>query len=387
MEGALDGGAERSDAPPSNARDARSIVPGSPKAVTKLDRRRAHGPNPNSRKSGRRPPAHGSSSHLQDREVAMNTPSPCVGIDVAKDKFDVLIDTTGELFTVENQPKAIAALAKKLLALSPQVIVIEHSGGYERRLAIDLMDAGLPVALINPRQTRDYARSQNQFAKNDRLDARLLAEFGRNSRPQLAQRPPENRLLLDELVTRRRQLVEFRAAEQNRLQQARAKDIQRSIATHLRHLNTMIDKLDRQIAQLIAHDQDWRGKTRLLQSVPGVGQVTAATLLAELPELGTANRQEIATLAGLAPFDRESGTWKGKRRCFGGRAAVRKVLYMATITAVHHNPVLAAVYQRLTAAGKPFKVAIVACMRKLLVILYTLLKTGQSWQPKIATNP
>jgi len=316
----------------------------------------------------------------------MNTPSPCVGIDVAKDKFDVLIDTTGELFTVENQPKAIAALAKKLLALSPQVIVIEHSGGYERRLAIDLMDAGLPVALINPRQTRDYARSQNQFAKNDRLDARLLAEFGRNSRPQLAQRPPENRLLLDELVTRRRQLVEFRAAEQNRLQQARAKDIQRSIATHLRHLNTMIDKLDRQIAQLIEHDQDWRGKTRLLQSVPGVGQVTAATLLAELPELGTANRQEIATLAGLAPFDRESGTWKGKRRCFGGRAAVRKVLYMATITAVHHNPVLAAVYQRLTAAGKPFKVAIVACMRKLLVILYTLLKTGQSWQPKIAAN-
>lgn len=314
-------------------------------------------------------------------------PSACVGIDVAKDKLDVFDDATGELFTLENQPKAIATLAKKLLALKPQIIVIEHSGGYERRLAIDLMDAGLPVALVNPRQTRDFARATNQFAKNDPLDACLLAKFGQACKPELSERPSEKRLLLDELVTRRRQLVEFRAAEQTRVAQARAADIQRSIKNLIRDLNHLIDKLDRQIAKLIENDDDWRGKARQLQSATGVGPVVASTLLAEMPELGQANRQEIAALAGLAPFDRESGRWKGKRRCFGGRASVRKVLYMAAVTAVRHNPVIAALHRRLTEAGKPFKVAIVACMRKLLVILNALLKNGQSWQPKIATNP
>lgn len=386
MKGALIRGAERSGAPRINARDARSIVAGSRKAVTELDRRRAHGISPNSRLSGRPRPAPGTSSHLQDRELAMNTPSACVGIDVAKDKFDVFVDATGEIFTVENQAKAIAQLAKKLLALKPQVVVIEHSGGYERRLAIDLMDAGLPVALVNPRQTRDFARATNRFAKNDPLDAKLLADFGKACRPELTPRPPENRLLLDELITRRRQLVEFRAAELARLDQARATDIQRSIQKLIRNLNAMIDKLDRRIAKLIENDDDWRGKAQLLRSAAGVGPVLASTLLAELPELGQANRQEIAALAGLAPFDRESGRWKGKRRCFGGRASLRKVLYMAALTAKKHNPVIAALHQRLLAAGKPFKVVMVACMRKLLIILNTMLKNGQSWQPSIATN-
>lgn len=320
----------------------------------------------------------------------MTTPTPssaCVGIDVARDKLDVFIGSTGELSTVENQPKAIATLAKKLLALHPQVIVIEHSGGYERRLAIDLMDAGLPVALVNPRQTRDFARATNRFAKNDPLDARLLADFGQACRPERSARPPENLLLLDELVTRRRQLVAYRAAEQTRLEQARAKDIRRSIQSLIRDLNHRIDQLERQIAEVIENDDDWRGKAQQLRSATGVGAVTASTLLAEMPELGKANRQEIAALAGLAPFDRESGKWKGKRRCFGGRASVRQVLYMAAVTAVKHNPVIAALHRRLTAAGKPFKVVIVACMRKLLIILNAMLKNGQSWQPRIATNP
>jgi transposase len=316
----------------------------------------------------------------------MNPLAPVVGIDAAKDKLDVFVDPAAEIFTVENQPKAIAALAKKLLALKPQVVVIEHSGGYERKAAIELMDAGLPVALVNPRQTRDFARANNRFAKNDPLDAKLLADFGRACRPELSKRPPENRILLDELVTRRRQLVEFRAAEQNRLEQAHAREIQRSIHKLIGDLSRMIDKLDRQIAKLIENDDDWRGKAQQLQSATGVGPVVASTLLAEMPELGEANRQEIAALAGLAPFDRDSGRWKGKRRCFAGRASVRKVLYMAAVSAIRHNPVIAAMHQRLIAAGKPFKVAIVACMRKLLVILNTLLKTGQSWQPKIATN-
>jgi len=316
----------------------------------------------------------------------MNHPAACVGIDVAKDKLDVFFDSTGELSTVENAPKAIAALAKKLVALQPQVVVIEHSGGYERKAAIELMDAGLPVALVNPRQTRDFARANNRFAKNDPLDAKLLADFGRACRPELSKRPPESRLLLDELVTRRRQLVAFRAAEQTRLDQAHSREIQRSIEKLIRDLGGMVDKLDRQIAKLIENDDDWRGKAQQLQSATGVGPVVASTLLAEMPELGQANRQEIAALAGLAPFDRESGRWKGKRRCFAGRASIRKVLYMAAVTAIRHNPVIAALHQRLTAAGKPFKVAIVACMRKLLVILNSLLKTGQSWQPRIATN-
>lgn len=316
----------------------------------------------------------------------MNHPPRCVGIDVAKDKLDVFVDSTGELFTVENAPKAIAILAKKLLTLKPQVIVIEHSGGYERKAAIDLMDAGLPVALVNPRQTRDFARANNRFAKNDTLDAKLLADFGRACRPELSERPSESRILLDELVTRRRQLVEFRAAEQTRLDQAHSREIQKSIAKLIRDLSAMIEKLDRQIAKLIENDDDWRSKAQKLQSATGVGPVVASTLLAEMPELGQANRQEIAALAGLAPFDRESGRWKGKRSCFAGRASVRKVLYMAAVTAIHHNPVIAAMHRRLMAKGKPFKVAIVACMRKLLIILNTMLKTGQSWQPSIASN-
>jgi len=316
----------------------------------------------------------------------MNAPSAVVGIDVAKLKLDVFIDSTSELFTIDNTPQAVAALAKKLSALAPQVIVIEHSGGYERRCAIDLMDAGLPVALVNPRQTRSFARANNRFAKTDRIDAKLLAGFGKACQLRLSEKPPENRLLLDELVTRRRQLVDFRAAEQTRLDHARAKDIQRSIASHLTSLTNMIEKLDRQIATLIEDDDDWRGKTRLLQSVTGVGPVVASTLLAEMPELGQANRQEIAALAGLAPFARESGKWKGKRSIHAGRASARKVLYMACITAIHHNPVIARFHQRLISAGKPFKVAITAAMRKLLIILNALLKTGQSWQPKIAAN-
>src|SRR5262249_53690708 len=171
--------------------------------------------------------------------------------------------------------------------------------------------------------------------------------------PTLPEGPRKTRLLLDELVTRRRQLVTFRAAEQTRLAQAYSKDIQRSIRTHISSLNHMIEKLDRQIAKLIENDDDWRGKSQLLQSATGIGPVVASTLLAELPELGQANRQEIAALAGLAPFDRESGSWKGKRSCYGGRASVRKVLYMAAVTAITHNPAIAQFYQRLIRAGKP----------------------------------
>jgi transposase len=308
-----------------------------------------------------------------------------VGIDVGKARLDVFIDSTEQSFSVDNDAAGVATIRQRLAGVEVQLIVIEHSGRYERRCALDLMDADLPVALINPRQSRDFARAMNWLAKNDRIDPRLLAKFGRQVQPRLSQRIPENRAELDELVGRRRQLVQMRAAETTRLPQARFKSIRNSIDKSLRRLDGQIQDLERRIAKLIENDDDWRGKTQLLQSVPGVGPVVATTLVAELPELGKINRQEIASLVGLAPFDRESGQWKGKRRCWGGRAQVRSTLYMAAITAKRCNPIIQALARRLQAANKAFKVIMVACMRKLLTILNTLVATGQTWNPKLVS--
>jgi len=317
----------------------------------------------------------------------MNDSLSFVGIDVAKDKLDVFIDSTGEFFTVANTSDGTASIRQHLAGLNIKLVVIEHSGRYERRCALDLMDCGLPVALINPRQSRDFARAINWLAKNDRIDSRLLAEFGRRVEPRPSQRIPENRAELDELVGRRRQLVQMRGAESTRLLQAQFKSIHSSIEKVLRQLDTQIQDLERRISKLIENDDDWRGKGQLLQSVPGVGPVVASTLVAELPELGKVNRQEIAALVGLAPFDRESGKWKGKRSCFGGRAQVRSTLYMATITAKRCNPIIQRLAQRLETAGKAFKVVMVACMRKLLTILNTIANTGEAWNPKPFVKP
>lgn len=311
----------------------------------------------------------------------MNDDAPIfVGIDVAKDKLDVFIDRTGDLFTVSNDAAGIALIRARLAPLRIRLVVLEHSGRYERCCALDLMDAGLAVALVNPRQTRDFARALNWMAKNDRIDARLLAEFARRVEPRPSERTPENRAELDELVGRRRQLVKMRSAEHARRLQARAGDVARSIDTITKQLEGQIQELERRIAERIENDDDWRGKATLLRTVPGVGPVVAGTLVAELPELGNVNRQEIASLVGLAPFDRESGAWKGKRSCFGGRAQVRCVLYMAVLSAKRCNPLIKALAERLAAAGKPFKVVMVACMRKLLTLLNTIAATGQPWK-------
>jgi transposase len=317
----------------------------------------------------------------------MNDSPTFVGIDVAKDKLDVYIESTGQFLTVPNDAKGFAQIRRHLAGLSVKLIVIEHSGRYERRCALDLIEAGLPVALINPRQSRDFAKAINWLAKNDRIDGRLLAEFGRRVEPRLSGKVPENQAELDDLVGRRRQLVQMRSAESNRFQQAQFKSIRLSIQRILRQLDGQLQDLERRIAKLIENDDDWRGKAQVLQSVPGVGPVVASTLVAELPELGQINRQEVAALVGLAPFDRESGKWKGKRSCYGGRAQVRSALYMAAVTARRCNPIIRALGERLEAAGKPFKVIIVACMRKLLTILNTLIATGQTWNPKLLRNP
>jgi transposase len=316
----------------------------------------------------------------------MNDALTFVGIDVAKDKLDVFIDSLAQPFTVTNDAAGIGEILHRLQSLSVKLIVIEHSGRYERRCALDLMDAGLPVALVNPRQTRDFARAINWLAKNDRIDARLLAEFARRVEPRPSERISDKQAELDELVGRRRQLVQMRVAEQMRLSQAAARSVKSSIEKILRQLDGQVLDLERRIAKLIENNDDWRGKAQLLQSVPGVGPVVAGTLVAELPELGKVNRQEIAALVGLAPFDRESGKWKGKRSCFGGRAEVRSTLYMAAITAKRCNPIIRALAQRLQAAGKAFKVVMVACMRKLLTILNTIAATGDTWNPKLAIH-
>ncbi len=382
--------AQRSGAWRPRAGGARSIVPGQPHAVAERDRRRLCGMSPNSRLSGTRRSAAVvvASSHVQDRDVSMSDDitTTFVGIDVAKDKLDVFIDTTGEHFIVANDAKGFASIHRQLKPLNISLIVLEHSGRYERRCALDLMDAGFTVAIINPRQSRDFARAINWMAKNDAIDARLLAQFARRVQPRPSERTPKNRAELDELVGRRRQLVQMRSAESNRLLQAQAKSVTRSIEKNLKQLDSQIQNLELRIATLIENDDDWRGKTQLLQTIPGVGPVVASTLIAELPELGKINRQEIAALVGVAPFDRESGRWKGKRSCFGGRAQVRSALYMAVITAKRCNPIIQALAQRLHEAGKAFKVVMIACMRKLLTILNTIAATGQEWDPKCVNH-
>jgi transposase len=316
----------------------------------------------------------------------MNDSFSFVGIDVAKDKLDVFIESSNQHFTVENTAAGISTIRQRLSGLNVKLIVLEHSGRYERRCALDLMDHGLPVALVNPRQTRDFARSRNWLAKNDRIDAQLLAEFAKANNPRVGERIPQNRAELDELVGRRRQLVAMRASEKPRLEQACSKSVRLSIEKVVRQLDVQIQDLERAIAKLIENDDDWRGKVQLLQSVPGVGPVVASTLVAELPELGKVNREQIAALAGLAPYDHESGKFKGRRSCFGGRAQVRCTLYMAALAAKRFNPIVRALSQRLSARGKAFKVIMVACMRKLLTILNTIATTKTIWRDELAVK-
>lgn len=321
---------------------------------------------------------------MNNKTIDNDQPLAFVGIDVAKDKLDLFIacGKDGQHCTIPNDADGFAIIRRRLKIYHVAGVVIEHSGRYERRCALDLMDAGFPVALVNPRQTRDFAKAINWLAKNDRIDAQLLAEFARCIQPKNAECIAPNRAELDELVGRRRQLVQMRAGERMRLQQTQSRNVTRSIEKSIKQLDAQIIGLEMHIAEMIEDDDDWRGKVKLLRSVPGVGKVVAGTLLAELPELGRANRQQIAALAGLAPYDRESGRWKGKRHCFGGRAEIRSALYMAALTARRCNPIIRALAERLTAAGKPFKVMMVACMRKLLVILNTIAATGQAWNPK-----
>lgn len=306
-----------------------------------------------------------------------------IGIDVAKATLDIATLPDGETWTVTNDDLGIQKLAPQLVALIPTLIVLEATGGFESTVAAALAQLGLPVVIVNPRQVRDFAKALGRLAKTDALDAAILAEFGQKVRPAPRPLPDEAAQFLDALLTRRRQLIDMLTAEKNRLGFARG-PVKRDITQHIRWLEKRLAEVDGDLREAVSASPLWQAKEDLLRSVPGVGRVTAVTLLAELPELGRLSRREIASLVGVAPLNRDSGTMRGKRMVWGGRAPVRAVLYMATLVGLRHNPILRTFYERLRAAGKPFKVAAIACMRKLLTILNAMVRQERHWDPRIA---
>jgi transposase len=321
----------------------------------------------------------------QDRGVGGGE-AVAVGIDVAKATLDVWVEPAGVGWTVTNDAAGIAELTEQLRARAVAVVVVEATGGYEYAAVTALSVAGQPVAVVNPRQVRDFARATGRLAKTDRIDAQVLARFGTAIGPEARPLPSEDTRELDALVTRRRQLGEMLQAERNRRALARGA-VARQIQAHIAWLERQLAALEDDLRRRVEASPVWRAKEDLLRSVPGVGPTTAFTLLAELPELGTLSGRQIAALVGVAPFARDSGTLRGKRAIWGGRASVRTTLYMAALSAARHNPALRAAYRRLTDAGKPPKVALIACLRKLVVILNAMVAHGTPWDPDLATNP
>ena len=301
-----------------------------------------------------------------------------VGIDVSKDRLDVAVVPSGDKRQFSNDEAGLSKLLGNLVKLSPTLVVMEPTGGFEVPLAGALAAEGLPVAVVNARQIRNYARAVGKLAKTDKLDAMIIAEFAHKVEPEVRPLRDEENQEIKAIVSRRCQLVEMLKAEKNRLAIA-PKHIKPNIMAHIEWLRREMDDLDRNLRELIEASPIWREKDDLLRSIPGIGNVISATLLAELPELGTLNRREIASLAGVAPFNQDSGTIKGKRRIWGGRTSVRHALYMAALVGTRYNPVIKAFYTRLLQKGKAKKVALVACMRKLLTILNSIIRYRKAW--------
>jgi transposase len=304
-----------------------------------------------------------------------------VGIDVSKARLDVALGVAGELLWVSNDARGIASLVARLVDLAPELVVLEASGGLQTALVAELGAAQLPVVVVNPRQVRDFDRATGQLAKTDALDARMLALFAARIRPQVRPLPSEQELELKALVARRRELVEMITAERNRLDRA-PRLLHKEISAHIRWLEGRLKDRDRDLDRMLRSSPLWREREDLLRAVPGVGPVLCATLLADLPELGTLSRHQIAKLVGVAPLNCDSGTMRGRRAVWGGRAQVRAALYMATLAAVRCNPALKTFYLRLRSAGKPAKVALTAAMRKLLTVLNAMLKHRTHWSPQ-----
>jgi transposase len=304
-----------------------------------------------------------------------------VGIDVSKAQLDIALRPEGR-FAAPNDDAGFAQVIQRLRAVPPALVVLEATGGLEVPLTGALAAAGVPVVVVNPRHVRDFAKAAGKLAKTDALDAQTLAHFAEVMRPEARPLPDEQTQTLAAILTRRRQLVEMLTAEKNRLASAR-KPVRTSLRTHIAWLERALSHTDSDLAYAIRKSPVWREKEELLQSTPGVGPVVTTTLLANLPELSTVTAKQIAALVGVAPFNRDSGTLRGKRTVWGGRAQVRAVLYMGTLVATRFNPVIRAFYQRLCAAGKAKKVALTACMRKLLIILNAMLKHRTPWRPDL----
>jgi transposase len=308
------------------------------------------------------------------------TPTPVfIGIDVSKDFLDIGSTHSDEVQRLSNDSAGWTVLIERLRQYEPERIVLEATGGLERPLAMVLAAARLPVTVVNPRQVRQFARSTGRLAKTDAIDARMLARFGEAVRPELRLLPDGATYGLQALVLRRLQLIEMLKAEKNRSRLA-PECVRLSLMRNIESLETRLTEVEAALRDTVQASTVWREKERLLRSVPGAGRVLAATLLAALPELGSLNRWQVAALVGVAPLNQDSGQFRGKRRTWGGRSQVRSSLYMATLVASRHNPVIRAMYQRLIAAGKPRKVALTACMRKLLIILNALLRDANVWQ-------
>jgi transposase len=307
-----------------------------------------------------------------------------VGIDIAKYSFDLHLLPEGKTAHYSNDTQGIQQCRQFLLQVRPERIVLEATGGYELALTLDLQTAALPVIVVNPRRVREYARSQGLLAKTDQIDARILAEFAQSPRVQVRELPDAPGRQRMELLARKRQLVETHVAERNRLEHAAERTVVHSIRRILLVVEKEIAKLDKQIAARIAADPQLQRKAEICDSTPGIAAATAAVLVTELPELGRVNRREIATLVGLAPMNRDSGQFRGKRTTGGGRVRVRTALYMPMLTVIRCNPVIRRFYQRLVDQGKAKMTALVAAMRKLLTILNTMIKNNQLWNPNIA---
>lgn len=307
-----------------------------------------------------------------------------VGIDVSKSTLDVCIEPAVQTLHVNYDEAGIKQIIVRLKDVKPALIVMEATGGLEIRIATELAGQGLPVAVINPRQARDFAKATGQLAKTDQVDAAVLAAFAKAIRPQARPLKDADTRALNDMVSRRRQLIDMRVQETLRLGTAASKPLEKSLNKHIAWLEKRIIEIDNDLSKRLKDSAVWQTKNNLLRGIPGVGAVTTLTMLAKCPELGRLNRRQIAALTGVAPLANDSGKHRGKRFIWGGRADVRAVLYMATVTAIQHNDAIKAFAERLKKAGKPPKVVIVACMRKLLTIMNAMLKNNTPWNAKIA---
>jgi transposase len=309
----------------------------------------------------------------------MENKSQWVGIDVSKATLDVYLRPMGKALKITNDEEGIADLVKQLKTVEINLIVLEATGGLETEVIIQLQTALLPVAMINPRQGRDFAKATGRLAKTDAIDAQILAHFGEAMKPAVLEIESESARQLNELVSRRRQLVEMRTAEKNRSSRARGKALG-NIQAHLEYRERTIEELNQEIEQLTQHEQSWVNKINLVKTVPGIGPVISITLVADLPELGQLTAKQISRLVGVAPINHDSGQHQGKRRISGGRAHIRAVLYMGAVVAMRHNPIIKDFYDRLVERGKSKKLALTACVRKMLIILNAMVRANQPWK-------